>query len=468
MSVKVENLEHNMAKLTIEVPADEFDKAIQSVYNREKRNISIPGFRKGKVPRNLIEKMYGKNIFCEDAANDILPGTYADAVEESGLEVVSRPKLTIVKMENGEPFVIEAEVAVKPEVKLGAYTGVEVTKIDTSATEEEINKEIDSERERNARTVSVEDRPVQDKDTVVIDYKGTIDGKEFEGGSAENYSLVIGSKSFIPGFEDQLIGKESGAETEVNVTFPDDYQAEDLAGKAAVFAVKIHEIKTKVVPEFDLDFVQDVSEFDTIDEYKEDVRKKLETRKQNSAKAQQQDEAIEKIVENSEMDIPDAMIDSQCEDTIDNFSRQLRQQGISMDQYMQYTGTTMDSLKEQVRPDAVSGIEKSLVLDQIVKEEKFEVTDEELEAEIEKMAKMYQMEVDDVKKYLSDSDKESIKDDLLQQKAVEYVFDHVKFVEKAEEPAEEEKAESGETESEKTEAAAPEAGGAEPADEQKE
>lgn len=440
MSVQVENLEHNTVKLTIEVPAEEFAKAVRAVYNREKRNISLPGFRKGKVPQNLVEKMYGKNIFCEDAANDILPEAYAEAVEDCGLEITSRPQLSIVQLENGEPFVFAAEVAIRPDVTLGAYTGVEVTIVDTDPTEEEIEKEIDSEREKNARTISIEDRPIESGDIAVIDYEGSIDGVPFDGGSAENHSLEIGSNSFIPGFEDQLIGKNAGSQADVNVTFPEDYHAEDLAGKDALFKVTIHEIKTKVVPELDEDFVQDVSEFDTIEEYRESIAEKIRERKENAAKSAQSEEAIAKIVEAAEMDIPELMIDSQCEDMIDNFARQMQQSGFSLEQYMQMTGSTMDDMKDQVRDEAESGIRRNLVLNQISKEEGFEISDEDLDAELLKMAEMYQMELDQVKAYMGESDLAVIRDDLLQQRATAYIMEHVQYAEPAQEPESEDEA----------------------------
>lgn len=442
MSVQVEKLEHNTAKLTIEVAAEELEKAIQGVYNRQKKSISMPGFRKGKVPRAMVEKMYGAGVFYEDAANDLIPQAYADAAKECGEDIVSRPSIEITQIEKGKPFIFTAEVAVRPEVKLGQYKGVEVTKADTDVTEDEVNAAVDKERENNARIISVEDRAIESGDTAVIDYEGTIDGVAFEGGAAENHPLEIGSGSFIPGFEDQLIGKNIGDETDVNVTFPEDYHSEDLAGKAAVFKVKIHEIKTKEVPELDDDFAQDVSEFDTVAEYKDSVKAKLAEQKEKDVKRAQQDEAIDKIVEASEMDLPELMINTNCENMINQFAQQMAQQGLSLDQYLEFSGTTIDQLKEQVRPEAIERIKSSLVLEQIAKDEQIEITDADVDAEIEKMAESYKMEVEKLKGYMGEEDKENMKKDLAVQRAIDLITDTMVPVEKAEEaPAEEESAE---------------------------
>ncbi len=431
MSVQVENLEKNTVKLTIEVPSEELEKALQEAYNKQKKSISIPGFRKGKVPRYMIEKMYGAAVFYEDAVNILIPQAYADAAKESGQDIVSRPTIDVTQIEKGKPFIFTAEVAVKPEVTLGKYIGVTVTKIDTEATEEEIEAEINKERENNARIINVEDRAIESGDTAVIDYEGFVDGVAFEGGKGENHSLEIGSGSFIPGFEDQLIGKNIGDDVDVNVTFPEEYHAKDLAGKEAVFKVKVHEIKTKEIPELDDEFAQDVSEFDTVAEYKESVKTKVEERKANNAKRAQEEEAIKKIVEKSQMDIPDAMIDTQCENMINQFAQQMAQQGLSMDQYMQFSGLTIEQLKEQVRPEAVERIRNTLVLEQIAKEENIEITDEDIDAEIEKMAKMYNMEADKLKEYMDDEEKENMKGDLTVQKAVELIMESVKLRAKA-------------------------------------
>lgn len=426
MSVQVETLEKNMAKLTIEVSEDKLEEALQKVYLQQKNRISLPGFRKGKVPRNMIEKMYGPEIFYEDAANMLIQENYGAAVDESGVDIVSRPTIDVTQIEKGKPFIFTAEVAVKPEVKLGKYMGVTVTKIDTSVTEEEVDAAIERERENNARTITVEDRPIQEGDTAVIDFEGFVDGEAFEGGKGENHSLEIGSHSFIDTFEEQLIGKNSGDETEVNVTFPEEYHAEELAGKPAMFKVKIHEIKAKELPELDDEFAQDVSEFDTLAEYREDLKKTLTETKETEAKRTKEDEAIKKIVDKSSMEIPDAMIDTQVESMIDEFAQRIAQQGISFEQYMQFSGATMDKLKDQVRPDAISRIQSSLVLEQIAKEENIEVTDADVDAEIEKMAAAYGMEADKLKEYMGDAEKESMKMDIAIQKAVDLIMENVK------------------------------------------
>lgn len=426
MSVQVENVEKNTVKLTIEVSAEELEGALQDAYNKQKKDISMPGFRKGKVPRIMIEKVYGPGVFYEDAANALIPQAYADAAKECGEDIVSRPVIDVVQIEKGKPFIFTAEVAVKPEVTLGKYVGVTVTKIDTAATDEEVDIAINQERENNARVINVEDRSIENGDTAVIDYEGFVDGVAFEGGKDENHSLEIGSGSFIPGFEEQLIGKNIGDDVEVKVTFPEEYHAADLAGKDAVFQVKIHEIKTKELPELDDEFAQDVSEFDTVAEYRESVKKKIEERKATEAKHAQEDEAIKKIVEKSQMDLPEAMIETQCENMINQFAQQMAQQGISMDQYMKITNTTIDQLKEQVRPDAIDRIKSELVLEQIVKEEQIEVTDEDIDAEIERMAEMYNMEADKLKGYMGEAEKENMKQDMAAQKALEYVMASVK------------------------------------------
>lgn len=426
MSVQVENLEKNMAKLTIEVSAEELEKALNAAYQKEKNKISIPGFRKGKVPRAMIEKMYGPAVFYEDAANTLMQENYPAAVEESGVDIVSRPTVDVVQIEKGKPFIFTAEVAVRPEVTLGKYMGVTVTKIDTSVSDEEVEESLEKERNNNARTITVTDRPVENGDTAVIDFEGFVDGVAFEGGKGENHPLEIGSHTFIDTFEDQLIGKNTGDEVEVNVTFPEKYQAADLAGKPAVFKVKINEIKTKELPELDDEFAQDVSEFDTLAEYKEDLKKRLVEQKENEAKRTKEDEAIQKIIDKSKMDIPEAMIDTQCDTMIEEFAQRIAQSGLSMDQYLQFSGMTVDKLREQVRPEATTRIQSSLVLEQIAKDENIEITDEDIDAEIEKMAKAYGMEADKLKEYMGESEKKSMKNDLAIQKAVELVMDNVK------------------------------------------
>lgn len=426
MSVQVENLEKNMAKLTIEVSAEDLEKALEAAYQKEKNKISIPGFRKGKVPRAMVEKMYGAAVFYEEAANILMQQNYPAAVEESGADIVSRPTIDIVQIEKGKPFIFTAEVAVRPEVTLGKYMGVTVTKIDCTVSDEEVAEALEKERNNNSRTISVTDRPVQEGDTAVIDYEGFVDGVAFEGGKGENHSLEIGSHSFIDTFEDQLVGKNVGDEVEVNVTFPEQYHAADLAGKPAMFKVKINEIKTKELPELDDEFAQDVSEFDTLAEYKEDLKKRLEEQKENEAKRTKEDEAIQKIIDKSKMELPDAMVDTQCENMIEEFAQRIAQSGLSMEQYMQFSGLTLDALKEQVRPEAVSRIQSSLVLEAIAKAENIEVTDEDIDAEIEKMASMYGMEADKLKGYMGDAEKNSMKRDLEIQKAVALIMDNAK------------------------------------------
>lgn len=426
MSVQVETLEKNMAKLTIEVPAEELEKALQASYLKQKNQISLPGFRKGKVPRNMIEKMYGPEIFFEDAANQLIRENYGEAADESGIDIVSRPTVEITQIEKGKPFIFTAEVAVKPEVTLGKYKGVTVTKIDVTVTDEEVDAAVEKERNNNARTITVEDRPIQDGDTAVIDYEGFVDGEPFEGGKGENHSLEIGSHSFIDTFEEQLIGKNSGEEAEINVTFPEEYHAKDLAGKPAVFKVKIHEIRVKELPEADDEFAQDVSEFDTLAEYREDIRKQLAEEKEADAKRTKEDEAVRKISEDASMEIPEPMIETQIESMVDDFAQRITQQGLSFEQYMQFSGVTMDKLKEQVRPDAISRIKGSLVLEKIAEEEKIEVTEEDVHAEVQRIADAYGMEIEKIEEIMGDAEKESMKKDLAVQKAVEFVMEHVK------------------------------------------
>ena len=428
MSVQVENLEKNMVKLTIEVAAEELEKALQAVYQKEKSKISLPGFRKGKVPRAMIEKMYGPEIFFEDAANMLIGQEYPKAVDESGTDVVSRPEIDVTQIEKGKPFIFTAEVAVRPEVTLGEYKGVQVTKIDTNVTEEELQAEIDRERKSNARTITVEDRAVQDGDTAVIDFEGFVDGVAFEGGKGENHSLVIGSHSFIEGFEEQLIGKNTGDELDVNVTFPEEYHAKELAGKPAVFKVKINEIKMEELPELDDEFAQDVSEFDTLDEYKESVEKKLIERKEAEGKRAQENEAIDKIVEVSQMEIPDVMVDNQARSMIEDFASRISQQGLSMEQYVQLSGTSVDEMLEQMKPEALKRIQSTLVLEEIVKKEGIEISEEDVDAEVERMAGMYGMDAAELKEYMGESEKESMKMEIGIQKAIELIMDQAEEI----------------------------------------
>ena len=444
MSVQVENLEHNMAKLTINVSAEELEKALDSAYKKQKGQISVPGFRKGKVPRAMIEKMYGAGVFYEDAANILMQQTYPAAVDDSGVDIVSRPTVDVVQIEKGKEFIYTAEVAVRPEVTLGKYMGVTVTKIDTTVTDEEVDAELENQRNKNARTVTVTDRPVAEGDTAVIDFEGFVDGVAFEGGKGENHPLEIGSHTFIDTFEDQLVGKNTGDEVEVNVTFPEKYQAEDLAGKPATFKVKINEIKTKELPELDDEFAQDAAGVDTLAEYKEELKKNLTEKKETEAKKTKEDEAIKKIIDKSKMDIPEAMINTQCETMVEEFAQRIAQSGLTMEQYLQFSGMTVDQLKEQVRPEALTRIQSSLVLEQIAKDENIEVTDADVDAEVEKMAKAYGMEPDKLKEYMGDAEKESMKKDIAITKAVDLIMDNIKERAKAKRKTDAAKEESAE------------------------
>lgn len=421
MSVQVEKLEKNMAKLTIEVSSEEFENAIAKAYKKNKNKISMPGFRKGKAPRAMIEKMYGKGIFYEDAANSIIPDAYADAAKESELEIVAQPEIDVTQIESGKPFIFTATVALKPEVTLGEYKGIEVEKKEVEVTDEEVEAEINKVRESNARMLDIDDRATQDGDTVLIDFDGYVDGKQFEGGKADDYSLVLGSHSFIDNFEEQLVGKDIGDDVEVNVTFPENYQAEELQGKPAVFKVKIKEIKVKELPELDDDFAQDVSNFDTIAEYKEDLKKKLTENKEEALKREREEAVIGKIIENAQMDIPEQMVDAQTRQMTQEFAQRLSSQGLSIDQYMQFTGLTPQKMIEELKPQALKRIQSRLVLEAVVAAENIETTEEELDKEIENMASMYQMEVDKLKEVIGEEEKKQIGLDLAVQKAVEIV-----------------------------------------------
>lgn len=421
MSVQVEKLEKNMAKLTIEVSSEEFENAIAKAYKKNKNKISMPGFRKGKAPRAMIEKMYGKGIFYEDAANSIIPDAYADAAKESELEIVAQPEIDVTQIESGKPFIFTATVALKPEVTLGEYKGIEVEKKEVEVTDEEVEAEINKVRESNARMLDIDDRATQDGDTVLIDFDGYVDGKQFEGGKADDYSLVLGSHSFIDNFEEQLVGKNIGDDVEVNVTFPENYQAEELQGKPAVFKVKIKEIEVKELPELDDDFAQDVSNFDTIAEYKEDLKKKLTENKEEALKREREEAVIGKIIENAQMDIPEQMVDAQTRQMTQEFAQRLSSQGLSIDQYMQFTGLTPQKMIEELKPQALKRIQSRLVLEAVVAAENIETTEEELDKEIENMASMYQMEVDKLKEVIGEEEKKQIGLDLAVQKAVEIV-----------------------------------------------
>lgn len=426
MSLQVEKLENNTAKLTIEVPAEEFDKAIQTAYQKNKNKFNVPGFRKGKVPYAMVEKMYGAGVFYEEAANELIPDAYANAAAESELEIVARPEINVTQIEKGKPFVFEAEVTLKPEIKLGKYKGVKVEAMDTTVTDEDVAAELDKVKEQNARLVAADDKAVEDGDQTTIDFEGFVDGVAFEGGKGEDYPLTIGSHSFIDTFEEQLIGKKVGEEVEVNVTFPEQYQAKELAGKPAMFKVTIKEIKVKEYPELDDDFAQDVSEFDTLDEYKADIKKNLEEKKAQEAEADKESKVIEAIVNDSEMDIPEKMIEAQSQQMVEEFAQNIAMQGISFDQYMQFTGTTVDQLTEQVKPQAEARVQSSLVLEAIVKAEKIESSDEEFDEEIKRMAERYQMEADKVNELLSDDDKKNIRADICARKAAKLVVEKAK------------------------------------------
>lgn len=426
MSLQVEKLENNTAKLTIEVSAEEFDKAIQAAYQKNKNKFNVPGFRKGKVPYAMVEKMYGAGVFYEDAANALIPNAYADAAVESELEIVARPEINVTQIEKGKPFIFEAEVTLKPEVKLGKYKGVKVEAMDTTVTDEDVQAELDKVKEQNARLVAADDKAVEDGDQTTIDFEGFVDGEPFEGGKGEDYPLTIGSHSFIDTFEEQLIGKKVGEEVEVNVTFPEQYQAEELAGKPAMFKVTIKEIKVKEYPELDDDFAQDVSEFDTLEEYKADIKKNLEEKKAQEAEADKESKVIEAIVKDSEMDIPEKMIEAQCQQMVEEFAQNIAMQGISFEQYMQFTGATVEQLTEQVKPQAQARVGSSLVLEAIVKAENIEATEEEYDEEIKKMAERYQMEADKVNELLSDDDKKNFKADICARKAAKLVVEAAK------------------------------------------
>ena len=424
MSLQVEKLEKNMAKLTIEVPASDLEKALQSAYKKQKNKISLPGFRKGKVPRQMIEKMYGAEIFFDDAANEIIPKAYADAYDECELEIVSRPEINIVQIEKGKPFIFTAEVATKPEVTLGEYKGLEVDKVSTRVTQKEVEAKIEEEAEKNARTVTVEDRAVQDGDEVILDFEGFVDGEAFEGGKGENYPLTIGSGSFIPGFEDQLVGAEAEKEVEVKVTFPEDYHAEELKGKEAVFKCTVHEIKAKELPEIDDEFAAEVSEFDTLDEYKADVKAKIKEQKATDGKRKQEDQAVEQAIKNASYEIPDAMVDTQISQMANDFAQRIQSQGLTMEQYYQFTGMTEEKMNEEFKPQAVKRIETRLVLEAIAKAENIEISDEKLDEEIAKMAEAYKMEADKLKEFMGDAEKKQMKEDMAVQEAVTFLVEN--------------------------------------------
>ena len=424
MSLQVEKLEKNMAKLTIEVPADDLEKALQSAYMKQKNKISLPGFRKGKVPRQMIEKMYGAEIFYDDAANELIPKAYAEAYDEAELDIVSRPQINVVQIEKGKPFIFTADVATKPEVTLGEYKGLEIEKVSTRVTQKEVDAKIQEEAEKNARTITVTDRPVQDGDEVILDFEGFVDGVAFEGGKGENYPLTIGSGSFIPGFEEQLVGAEDEKEMEVKVTFPEDYHAEDLKGKEAVFKCTIHEIKAKELPEIDDEFAAEVSEFDTLEEYKADIKAKIKDQKASEGKRKQEDQAVDAVVKNAQYEIPQPMIETQVMQMADDFAQRIQSQGISLEQYFQFTGMTADKMMDELRPQAIKRIETRLVLEAIAKAENIEISDEKLDEELAKMAESYKMEVDKLKEFMDENEKKQMKEDMAVQEAITFLIEN--------------------------------------------
>ena len=428
MSLQVEKMEKNMAKLTIEVSAEDVEKAMQSAYQKAKGRISIPGFRKGKAPRKMIEQMYGKGVFLEDAVNALIPEHYSKALGECELEIVSQPKIDLVQTEPGKALIFTAEVAVKPEVTLGEYKGVEVPKSEIEVTDEEVDAEVKKEQEKNSRTINVEDRAAQLNDIVTIDFEGSVDGVPFDGGQATEYPLTLGSNTFIPGFEDQLVGAKVGDDVDVKVTFPEEYQAKELAGKEAIFKCAVKKIEAKELPELDDDFAKDVSEFDTLAEYKEHVKTNLVEKKENEAKHAKEDAAVDKIIENAQMDIPEAMLETQCRQMLDDFSRRMQSQGLSMDQYFQFTGMTAEKMMEDMKPQALKRIQTRLVLEKVAEVENIQPTEEEVNEEISKMAEAYKMEADKLKELLGERELEQMKKDMAVQKAVTVIADAAKEV----------------------------------------
>ena len=426
MSLQVEKMEKNMAKLTIEVSAEDLDKAMQNAYQKAKGKIAIPGFRKGKAPRKMIEQMYGKGIFLEDAANALIPEHYSKALEECDLEIVSQPEIDVVQAEPGKAFIFTAEVAVKPEVTLGDYKGLEVPKSEVEVTDEDVDAEIKKEQEKNSRTVTVEDRGAENGDITTIDFEGFVDGVAFEGGKGTDYPLTLGSGSFIPGFEDQLVGAKAGDHVEVNVTFPEEYQAAELAGKAAVFQCDVKKVEAKELPELDDDFAQDVSEFDTLAEYKEDIKKNLTDKKEKEARAAKENAAVDKAIENAQMEIPDAMVDTQVRQMINDFASRMQSQSLTMEQYFQFTGMTVEKMQDEMKPQALKRIQTRLVLEKIAEVENIQPTEEEVNEEISKMAEMYKMEADKLKELLGDRELEQMKKDMAVQKVVTLVADEAK------------------------------------------
>ena len=431
MSLQVEKLEKNMAKLTIEVSAEDLDKAMEKAYQKQKSRISLPGFRKGKAPRKMIESMYGKGVFMEDAVNSLVPQEYTKALGECDLEIVSQPEINVTQMEPGKALIFTADVAVKPEVTLGDYKGVEVPKSEIAVTDEEVDAEVKKEQDKNARTVAVEDRAAANGDITTIDFEGFVDGVAFDGGKGTDYALTLGSGTFIPGFEDQLVGANTGDHVEVKVTFPEEYQAKELAGKEAVFQCDVKKIETKEFPELDDEFAKDVSEFDTLAEYKEDVKKKLTEKKEKEARTAKENAAVDKAIENAQMDIPELMTKTECRQMMDDFSRRMQQQGLSMEQYFQFTGQSMDKMMEDMKPQALKRIQTRLVLEKVAEAENIQPSEEEITEEIQKMADAYKMEADKIREAIGESGLEQMKKDMAVQKAVTVIADAAVEVEKA-------------------------------------
>ena len=431
MSLQVEKLEKNMAKLTIEVSAEDLDKAMEKAYQKQKSRISLPGFRKGKAPRKMIESMYGKGVFMEDAVNSLVPQEYTKALGECDLEIVSQPEINVTQMEPGKALIFTADVAVKPEVTLGDYKGVEVPKSEIAVTDEEVDAEVKKEQDKNARTVAVVDRAAANGDITTIDFEGFVDGVAFDGGKGTDYALTLGSGTFIPGFEDQLVGANTGDHVEVKVTFPEEYQAKELAGKEAVFQCDVKKIETKEVPELDDEFAKDVSEFDTLAEYKEDVKKKLTEKKEKEARTAKENAAVDKAIENAQMDIPELMTKTECRQMMDDFSRRMQQQGLSMEQYFQFTGQSMDKMMEDMKPQALKRIQTRLVLEKVAEAENIQPSEEEITEEIQKMADAYKMEADKIREAIGESGLEQMKKDMAVQKAVTVIADAAVEVEKA-------------------------------------
>ncbi len=428
MSVQVENLEKNTAKLTIEVPAEKFEEAVQHSYNKNKGKFNIPGFRKGKAPFNMIKKMYGVGVFYEDAVDEVIDASYPDAAKESGLEIVSRPAVSIEQIEEGKSFIYTAKVAVKPEVTLGQYKGVEVQKTKSDVTEEDIETEIKRAREKNSRLITVEDRGVEDGDQVTIDFDGSVDGKRFEGGKAEDYPLTIGSHTFIDNFEEQLIGKKTDEECEVNVTFPAEYHVEELKNKPAVFKVKVKEIQRKELPEANDEFASEVSDFDTMEEYKKDLSEKLHAEKIEAAKTADEDKVVAKVIENATMEIPDQMVEEQVNGMVNDYARRLESQGISFKQYVEITGMTAEKIGEQMKPQAIKRIQTRLVLEAVVKAENIQADDAAVEEQFDKMAADFKMDKEQIKGMFGEEQMAQLKEDLAVQKAIDFLVAEAKFV----------------------------------------